>query len=76
LLGRPGEFVRPFLVARKENLTFSSQLAVWAVERVFDISAVAILMGISLAIWGDKYRAYPEVQQAAMHCSCWLPQCR
>jgi len=64
LLGRPGELVRPFLVARKENLTFSSQLAVWAVERVFDISSVAILMGLSLAIWGDKFKAYPEVQTA------------
>ena len=64
LLGRPGELVRPFLVARKENLTFSSQLAVWAVERVFDISAVAVLMGLSLAIWGDKFKAYPEVQTA------------
>ena len=64
LLGRPGELVRPFLVARKEKLTFSSQLAVWAIERVFDISAVAILMGLSLAIWGDKFKAYPEVQTA------------
>ncbi len=64
LLGRPGELVRPFLVARKENLTFSSQLAVWAVERVFDISSVAILMGVSLAVWGDKFKAYPQVQTA------------
>ncbi|MGA2963364.1 MAG: lysylphosphatidylglycerol synthase transmembrane domain-containing protein [Candidatus Korobacteraceae bacterium] len=64
LLGRPGELVRPFLVSRKENLTFSSQLAVWAVERVFDISAVAILMGLSLAIWGAKFKAYPQVQTA------------
>jgi hypothetical protein len=64
LLGRPGELVRPFLVARKENLTFSSQLGVWAVERVFDISAVAVLMGLSLAIWGDKFKAYPQVQTA------------
>jgi hypothetical protein len=64
LLGRPGELVRPFLVARKENLTFSSQLAVWAVERVFDVSSVAILMGVSLAIWGDKFKAFPQVQTA------------
>ncbi len=64
LLGRPGELVRPFLVARKENLTFSSQLAVWAVERVFDISAVAVLMGLSLAVWGNKFKAYPQVQTA------------
>jgi len=29
LLGRPGEMIRPYLIARKENLTFSSQVAVW-----------------------------------------------
>src|SRR5262245_55329396 len=28
ILGRPGELIRPYLVARKENLSFSSQLAV------------------------------------------------
>lgn len=44
LLGRPGELIRPYLIARKENLTFSSQLAVWAVERIFDIGAFTILL--------------------------------
>ena len=44
LLGRPGEMIRPYLIARKENLSFSSQLAVWAVERIFDIGAFAILL--------------------------------
>ena len=39
LLGRPGELIRPYLIARRERLTFSSQLAVWAVERIFDIGA-------------------------------------
>lgn len=64
LLGRPGELVRPLLIARKENLTFSSQLAVWTVERIFDLAAMAVLMGVTLAIWGAKYRAYPIVQTA------------
>ena len=44
LLGRPGELIRPYLIARRENLTFSSQLAVWAVERIFDIAAFTILL--------------------------------
>src|SRR6266852_3541495 len=44
LLGRPGEMIRPYLIARKEGLTFSSQLAVWAVERIFDIGAFAVLL--------------------------------
>jgi len=44
LLGRPGELIRPYLIARREKLTFSSQLAVWAVERIFDIGAFTILL--------------------------------
>jgi uncharacterized protein (TIRG00374 family) len=43
LLGRPGEMIRPYLVARKENLTFSSQVAVWLVERIFDMGSVAVI---------------------------------
>lgn len=48
LLGRPGEMIRPYLIARKEGLSFSSQLAVWAVERIFDVGAFATLLVISI----------------------------
>ncbi|HEY7617342.1 MAG TPA: lysylphosphatidylglycerol synthase transmembrane domain-containing protein, partial [Terriglobales bacterium] len=44
LLGRPGELIRPYLIARRENLPFSSQLAVWTVERIFDIGAFTFLL--------------------------------
>lgn len=44
LLGRPGELIRPYLVARRENLSFASQLAVWAVERIFDVGGFTVLM--------------------------------
>jgi hypothetical protein len=43
LLGRPGEFIRPYLIARRTNLPVSSQFAVWAVERIFDIGAFTLL---------------------------------
>ncbi len=42
LLGRPGELIRPYLIARQEKLPFSSQLAVWAVERIFDIGRIYV----------------------------------
>jgi len=64
LLGRPGELIRPYLIAKRVNLSFSSQLAVWAVERIFDIAAFTLLMigGIFLP---TKLRAFaaarPEV---------------
>jgi uncharacterized protein (TIRG00374 family) len=48
LLGRPGELARPYLIARKENLTMSSQMAVWAVERIFDIGAFTVMMAIDI----------------------------
>lgn len=44
LLGRPGELIRPYLIARRQNLTISSQLAVWAVERIFDLGAFTMLL--------------------------------
>lgn len=43
LLGRPGELIRPYLIAERESLPFSSQLAVWAVERIFDIGGFTFL---------------------------------
>jgi glycosyltransferase 2 family protein len=50
LLGRLGEFVRPYLIARREDLPFSSQIAVWIVERIFDIGAFIVLMLIAVAV--------------------------
>ena len=37
LLGRPGEFVRPYLIAVKERVPVTSQLAIWVLERIFDL---------------------------------------
>jgi len=48
LLGRAGEFIRPYLIARRTNLPFSSQLAVWAVERIFDLGAFTVLMVLAI----------------------------
>jgi uncharacterized protein (TIRG00374 family) len=48
LLGRAGEFIRPYLIARRTDLSFSSQLAVWAVERIFDIGSFALLVALAI----------------------------
>src|ERR1700760_935196 len=47
LLGRVGEMIRPYLIAKKERLTFTSQVAVWGVERIFDMGAFAVMLAIS-----------------------------
>src|SRR5438552_18889829 len=48
LLGRPGEFIRPYLIARREELPFASQVGAWTVERIFDIGAFTVLMTIDV----------------------------
>lgn len=53
VLGRPGELIRPFLIARREGLTFSSQMGVWAVERIFDIGAFTLLLTLAVFLPGS-----------------------
>jgi glycosyltransferase 2 family protein len=48
LLGRAGEFIRPYLIARRTDLPVSSQIAVWAVERIFDVGAFTVLMVLAI----------------------------
>src|SRR6266851_2422165 len=56
LLGRPGEFIRPYLIARQAKVSFSSQIAVWAVERIFDLGAFAILLLLAV-VASDELQA-------------------
>lgn len=59
LLGRPGEFIRPYLIARKENLRMSSQLAVWTVERIFDMGAFGLIMAVNILWSAQSLRRLP-----------------
>ena len=49
LFGRPGEFVRPYLISVKERVSFSSQLAAWVLERILDLLTVLLVFGLALA---------------------------
>jgi uncharacterized protein (TIRG00374 family) len=49
LFGRPGEFVRPYLIARKEQVPIPSQLAAWILERMFDLLMALAVFGFALA---------------------------
>jgi len=59
LLGRPGELIRPYLIARRTNLTFSSQMAAWAVERIFDICAFTVLLVFAIFLPGTALHFLP-----------------
>lgn len=53
LFGRAGEFMRPYLIAKQENLSFSSQAAVWFLERLADLLMVLLIFGVALSQVGD-----------------------
>jgi uncharacterized protein (TIRG00374 family) len=62
LLGRPGELIRPYLIARRTNLTFSSQMAAWAIERIFDIGGFTVLMVLAIFLPTElRYLPNPDI---------------
>jgi glycosyltransferase 2 family protein len=65
LLGRPGEFIRPYLISRKVNLTMASQLAVWTVERIFDTGAFALIMAVNILWSRDALSKLPGFANSA-----------
>jgi glycosyltransferase 2 family protein len=68
VLGRPGELIRPYLIARRVNLSFSSQLAVWTVERIFDLGAFTVLI-VGAIFLPTKLRAFAMARPVYYH---WL----
>lgn len=59
VLGRPGEVLRPWLIARKEGLTVASQAAAWTLERVFDSLTVCGFLGLAL-YFASSRGGFPE----------------
>jgi glycosyltransferase 2 family protein len=49
LFGRLADLTRPFLVARRVGLSLSSQVAVYTIERMFDLGAAAVIFSCALA---------------------------
>jgi len=48
-LGRPAEMVRPYLIASKTDVPFSSQVAAWVVERIYDSLIALAVFGFALS---------------------------
>lgn len=51
ILGRPGEPIRPLLLARKGRLPVASVFGVWVLERLFDLAAAIILACLSVLVF-------------------------
>jgi hypothetical protein len=62
LIGRVADPVRPYLVSKKTGLPLSSQLAVYVVERLFDLGSTALLFSsvILLTVWFGQVGALPH----------------
>jgi len=50
LFGRLADLARPYLIARRTALPVAAQIAVYSVERIFDLAAAAILFSVTLAL--------------------------
>lgn len=66
LLGRPGELVRPYMIARRTNLTMASQMGVWTVERIFDMGAFALMAVVDILL----AKNLPDLRQFRM--AAWI----
>jgi len=66
LLGRPGELVRPYLIANRQGMTVASQLGVLAVERICDLGAFALLLCIGIFTAGSTLPFPHELHRAAI----------
>jgi uncharacterized membrane protein YbhN (UPF0104 family) len=62
LFGRPGELVRPYLIATRERLPLSSQLAVWLLERIYDLLFVILVFGFALTRVKPKAGMSPALE--------------
>ena len=54
VLGRPGEPVRPLLLARKSRLPVAGMFGIWVLERLFDTAAAIVLACLSLLVFSGS----------------------
>lgn len=54
LFGRLADLVRPYLAARRITLSVTSQIAVYTVERMFDIGTTGLIFSMALLLGPDR----------------------
>jgi uncharacterized protein (TIRG00374 family) len=54
IFGRLADLVRPYLIAKRTSLTVSSQIAVYTVERMFDLGSMALIFSLVLLFAPDR----------------------
>ncbi len=62
LFGRVADLTRPYLISRRTGIPLTSQIAVWAVERVFDFGSNALIFSLVLLFAPDRHTLpHPDV---------------
>jgi uncharacterized membrane protein YbhN (UPF0104 family) len=54
IFGRLADLVRPYLISKRTELTVSSQVAIYTVERMFDVGSMALIFGLALLFAPDR----------------------
>jgi hypothetical protein len=54
LFGRLADLMRPYLIARRVQLSIGSQVAVYTVERMFDVGSMALIFSMTLLLAPDR----------------------
>ncbi len=62
LFGRLADLMRPYLVSRRTNIPLPAQVAVYTVERMFDMGSVALIFAVVLLFAPDRHALpHPEL---------------
>jgi hypothetical protein len=54
LLGRPGEPIRPLLLARNERMPVADMFGIYVLERLFDVASTAVIAAIGLLLFESR----------------------
>jgi uncharacterized protein (TIRG00374 family) len=65
LIGRIADPVRPYLVSKRTGLPLSNQFAVYIVERLFDLGAMALIFFSAIALTSAGSLPHPEFVKRA-----------
>jgi glycosyltransferase 2 family protein len=66
LFGRLADLARPYIIARQLDTPVATQLAVYSVERAFDLGAAAILFSLTLAFGAHGLRHHEAFARAGI----------
>jgi uncharacterized protein (TIRG00374 family) len=68
---RMGDLLRPYLLAKQERLSVSAALATVAMERILDLMAVLVMLGIFLWVGSDATQLSPRAAAALDEVKFW-----